>query len=81
MKLWYLAVRQDLPKNLRDYWGYDCVYAQVIRAPNATRARELASENKGDEGASAWLDPAWTVCEVVTAKGEEGTIIYDFRAG
>jgi hypothetical protein len=61
-------------------WDISCDVAMgfVVRAKNEDQARIFASEQRGDEGSAAWLDPARTSCAVLTARGAPGVIIRDY---
>jgi len=58
---------------------YDKSFAHVVRAKNEKEARGFAAKQSGDEGSQVWLDDKSTSCEVLTAKGKEGSIITDTR--
>lgn len=70
------------------YWNfsnvgpqYDSNYGFVIRAEDATTARDLAARNAGDEKAGVWMDEIKTSCVLLLPEGEEEVIIADFNAG
>ena len=60
---------------------YDCNNGFVIRADTEQRAREIASQQQGDEGRSTWLDPKLSSCRELSADGPEQVVIRDFNAG
>lgn len=74
MKL-YLLRRKDF-----DNISYDEFVSRLIRAKSATRAREIANQNVGDEG-TIWQNPEAVECQIVFNTGEEGVIIENFNAG
>ena len=75
MKLWILT-----PKVKWDPW-YDKAFGFVIRAKTEVKARELASENAGDEGKEVWMNVGITTCIPLNQTGpEEKVILIDFHA-
>ena len=78
MKLWLLEPVDEDP------FGYDCAHGFVIRAKTEEQARQLAHENGGDEsrprGGKPWLDPKYTSCVLLTAKGDAGVVLEDYQA-
>ncbi len=72
MKL-YILKRRD------DDIGYDEAIAFVVRAPDESAARNMASKESGDEGPVNWLEGA--SCEELTADGEATVIVRSYRAG
>jgi len=92
MKLWLLRpMGVDSPdvQSIDDHnspWsvGYDMAWGFVIRAKTETEARAFAMEHSGDEKsgriAAPWLDPEYSTCVELTAKGSAGLIIEDFHA-
>lgn len=79
MKFWLLERRAD------DV-GYGEAAGFVVAAENAAKARALVagtvSGGPGDEGSSAWLDPAQSTCLPLVARMfDEQVILRDFRAG
>lgn len=68
---------------------YDCAYGFVIRAETEAEARQIAAEGGGRETPNPdndtheppWLTDRYSVCEELTADGDAGLIIQDFRAG
>lgn len=63
---------------------WDIANAFVVVAGTEREARQLASREAGDEGASAWLDSATSSVEQIgVAFGETkiGIVCRDFRAG
>jgi hypothetical protein len=91
MKLWLLRPVKTLDKgdNPWEPW-YDKAFGFVVRAKDEQEARQFAHEDAGRENrgtflgvktantASPWLDPAYSTCVVLTARGEKGVIIQDF---
>lgn len=77
MKLWILERSPFQPAMVI----YDASNGFVVRAEDETRARLLASQHKGDEGASTWMDPALSSCRELTVDGPEQMILRDFNAG
>ena len=43
---------------------YSSVVAFEVYAENEAQARILASEQAGDEGAEAWINPKWSYCKI-----------------
>lgn len=93
MKLWLLRPVDNLPdgNNPWEPW-YDKAFGFVVRAKNEQEAREFATADAGDEsrgefldGKTAdtkqpWIDPKYSSCVELTAKGESGVVIKDFAA-
>lgn len=77
MKLWLLQPIEG--QAAWERW-YDKAFGFVVRAKTEAEARELASEDCGDEGKMCWLDSAQSTCEELTRKGKSGVIMRDFRA-
>lgn len=86
MKLWLLSARKDLPDEINPWnpW-YDRTFELVVRAKSEEAARRLAHENGGPENGvhgctkEPWLDPNYSTCEVLTAKGRAGVILKHIR--
>jgi hypothetical protein len=57
---------------------YDKAFGFVIRAASEQDARQMASENAGDEGPDVWLDHTKTTCTLLTTDGEWCVICRDF---
>lgn len=83
MKLWILEPQDDLPKGSDPWRGsYDMAFGFVVCASDEVAARQMASEQAGDEGKSTWLDSNLSKCVELTASAElEGVIMRDFNAG
>ena len=93
MKLWILKPVDNLPKH-DDPWKPWCDKALgfVVRAETEEEARKLAHEQSGDENPGAvlgnkiadtnspWLDAKCSTCAELTAEGEVGVVLRDFRA-
>lgn len=91
MKLWLLTPRADLGDN--DPWEpwYDKVFGFLVRAETEAHARRIANEHGGDEtgpietdiyrtGGDPWLSPTLSDClELVSAQGDAGVVLRDFR--
>jgi hypothetical protein len=79
MNLYILEKRPESPR-----WdpAYDKAHGFVVRARSEESARKMAasSNNVGDEGQDAWLDPAHTTCETLTSEGEAEIVLCDFYA-
>jgi len=60
---------------------YDVATGFVVRAPTPKAARQLASKNAGDEGASAWIDYATCKKVGVATRNTKGIILRSFSAG
>lgn len=75
MKIWLLK------KTERAQDEYEYLYQGfVIRAPTEESARRIAAEAAThDFHQGAWLNPEWATCEEVTAEGEVGVILDDYR--
>lgn len=83
MKLWRLQPQEDRPEG-HDPWAtrYDCCYGFVVRAPDETAARRLASAAMiGDERPGAWLDPCLSECRELTTEGDPEVLLRDFLHG
>lgn len=64
--------------------GWDCNHGFVVRAKDEGTARILAHASMADEKHDSkefWLDPKFSVCEIITMKGEPEIILNDFNAG
>lgn len=77
MKLWLLE-RNGLIQGM-PIW--DCNNGFVIRAETEQHAREIASQQRGDEGSATWLDPQRASCRELTGDGPQEVILRDFNAG
>ena len=82
MKLWILRPKEGL-KGVDDKWRGVCdtAYGFVVRAESERQAREFAAADRGDEGESAWLNPLYSDCKPLSARGVPGVIIRDYTAG
>ena len=69
-------LRSDSPW---DPW-YDKAFAFVVRAADESEARELASEDCGDEGREVWLDSTITSCDVLDSNGPSHVICRDYAS-
>ena len=83
MKLWHLKRTEEC--------DYDQTWEAVVRAETPEAARDLMAYGKqtlagsggfetnyhGLEGPDAWLDPARSTCEELTADGEAGVVIVE----
>jgi hypothetical protein len=74
MKLWLLKRFTETPV-------YDVNNGFVIRAETENAARDIASQQRGDEGPETWTDIGLSTCEELTADGEIGVVLRDFNAG
>jgi len=54
-----------LLKQKPDEPGWDEADGFVVQCDRAKEARQIASENAGDEGAEVWLDPKRSTCEKI----------------
>jgi hypothetical protein len=91
MKLWLLKPIKDLKKEYspwEDPW-WDKTVGFVIRAETEKEAREIATENGGDEinkdyfaggDKNAWLSEKFSTCEELTGEGEAGVILMDYTS-
>lgn len=61
--------------------GVDEAGAFVVRAATEYQARELATAQCGDEGASCWRDAKRTGCEALKPEGPIGVVLRSFHAG
>lgn len=77
MKLWILQGSVEVAAF--DPW-YDKAFGFVVRAESKDEARRIASEEAGDEGAAAWLDPAQTTCAMLEDAGDPGILLRDFAS-
>ena len=57
---------------------YDKAFGFVVRAQDETSARTLASNNAGDEGSEAWMNPKLTACNELTPEGVPEVVIRDY---
>lgn len=60
---------------------YDAAIAFVVRASSDAHARQIASEQAGDEGKAIWFDAAETQCEVIEPNGPPEVLCRDFMNG
>jgi len=60
---------------------YDTADGFVVRAGSELSARRIAALDCGDEQAETWLNIRTSTCTELSADGEEGIILRDFRAG
>ena len=87
MKLWLLRPADALPKEDSPWIPpYEKAFGFVIRARDEQEARAIADdddelENYEWEGRRPWLDPKYSSCAELTARGESGVVIRDFNAG
>lgn len=58
--------------------SYDKACSFVVRASSGSHARQLASEQAGDEGAETWLDASKTLCQAIDPNGPPGVLCRDF---
>lgn len=72
-KCWHLTPADDWPAPI-----FATVVAVVVVAHTEQAAREMASEQCGNEGSQVWLDPSLTRCVEVGAR--ERVVLVDFRA-
>lgn len=82
MKLWLLTPRTDLA-NQDNPWRsqYDKTFGHVVRAESEQDARRFAAIAAGDEGPAPWTTDRFSTCTELTADGEAGIVLVDFRAG
>jgi hypothetical protein len=73
MKLWLLE-RVD-----NDEFHYDENEGFVIAAPNELRAREIANDNRSDEG-EIWEKVEEVTCREITKKEPEGVVLLSYWA-
>jgi len=76
MKIFHLA-RPDSEK-----WGYDEAIEFIIISSSAKKARQLAADDPGDEGANVWTDSKESIIECIgTANKQqtEGVVVRDYR--
>ena len=78
MKLWLLRPIKGVTGPW-DPW-YDKSFGFVCRALSEQEARQYAADDSGDEGAEAWLDSTLSTCEELSADGELGVVMQDFKA-
>ena len=67
------------PINDWECW-YDRAFCFVVRASSELHARQAASEEAGNEGKDAWLDPSKTQCEVIDTNGPTEVLCRDFAS-
>lgn len=77
MKLWLLERDPFQPAMVI----YNANNGFVIRAETEQHAREIASQQRGDEGSVTWLDPKRSKCRELTADGPPELVLRDFNAG
>ncbi len=79
MKLWLVKRTDDTEQQ------WDIPIAFVVRAENEPRARQIASSNPDPTGyeqpESRFLDATFATCTELTADGEPGVILEDFKRG
>lgn len=73
MIVWDLRPLADEPW---EPW-YDKAFGFVVVAPDELTARRIASEDCGDEGPAAWLDPEQSQC-IPLDQEEAGVVMRDF---
>ena len=56
-----------------------CACGFVVRASGELHARQIASEQAGDEGRDVWLDHTKTRCEAIDPNGQPEILCSDFR--
>lgn len=66
MKLWRLK-EIDGAAPWRGH--YDVTTEIIVRAKTEEEARDLAQWEAQDEGKQAWLNPAYSTCEVIPLRG------------
>ncbi len=59
---------------------YDKAFGFVVRASSELHARQIASDEAGDEGKDVWLDAAKTRCEVIDPNGPPLVLCRDFAS-
>ena len=59
---------------------YDKVFGFVVRASSEVHARQVASEQAGNEGKDVWLDATKTRCEVIDPNGPPEVLCRDFAS-
>ena len=89
MKLWLLRPQEkyervslggnDDASNPWEPW-FDKAFGFVVRAETEERARQLASEDAGDENEGSWLSPEFSSCVELSVTGLETVIIRDFAS-
>jgi len=92
MKLWLLRPIEGLEDNNPWEPWYDKSLGFVVREETEDQARQFAHANAGDENRgmflgwqisntkTPWLDAKYSTCEELTAEGDPGVIMQDFRA-
>jgi hypothetical protein len=78
-KLWLLKPI-DVGSKPWNPW-YEVTTGLVVRSESGHRARALASEHAGAEGASAWTDHTLSTCVELLSEGDEAVILREFDAG
>ena len=93
MKLWILRPVDGLSSddNPWDPW-YDKCFGFVVRAASEVEARQLATDQAGDEKrgeflgdkiantTTPWLEPKYSTCEPLTSTGESEVILQDVHS-
>jgi len=84
MKLWILRPDKEVLKDEEGPWSpwYGRMFGFVIRAKTEEDARVLADKKAGDEnsdGKHPWLNSSMSSCIILTNKGEEGIVIYNYK--
>jgi len=93
MRLWLLENNKALSNNPCDpacklnpwHPWYDKAFSMVIRAETEEQARGIAHIQAGDENneldsvPAPWKDPAYSTCVELTAEGEAGLIMREYR--
>jgi hypothetical protein len=79
MKLWLLRPIDGLPDDPWFNW-YDKAFGFVVIAETEDDARDVASEDPGDEGGDAWRDANCSTCVELVAEGEARIVLRDFAS-
>ena len=75
MKIYYL-------KRPSENWGYDEAVEFVIISSSAKKARQLASNDHGDEGGHVWVDSDTSTIEcigIANKQQTEGIVVKYYR--
>lgn len=83
-KFWVLYARDEYDTDNREspwFSNWDCAHGFVVEAETEDAARRFASEQAGDEGAHAWLQPKYSHCDELVPTDSPGVILRDFNAG
>jgi len=86
MKIWLLDSREDFLHKDDDPWipWYDKAFGFVVIAETEDEARELASEQAGDEADgdffNPWMDEEYSTCVELKPEGVPRVVLRNFKS-